>query len=238
MPSIQEIMTRLENVEKAVRRDNVALNKIREELRESDKSTSRVPPVPMPEPEPVDPLKDAQFREPEPAVPEPNEADPVQKDGFQDAINADLTEFSAKQVGQALLDKVCIPYGCREKVFIMEKGDSVRAQPFRLTDKYYKVLPIDRIQLVLDKTKVDEIEWEAEEYDCDDIARKLVTRCVDLGINSVGRIMSWSGEHAFCIAIVYDGDELDFVFIEPQTDEIITSLEGKYDLSNALIIIS
>lgn len=156
-------------------------------------------------------------------------------------IAQDAVEVGADVVAEALLNDVCVKHGCREKVFIMEKGDFVRAQPFRLTDSQYQVVSKQTIKQILDTTAVDKIDWEAEEYDCDDIARKLVTRCVDLGINSVGRVMSWSGKHAFCIAVVQGEDtetSIEFVFIEPQTDEIITSLEGKYDLSNALIIIS
>ena len=91
---------------------------------------------------------------------------------------------------------------------------------------------------ILEETAVDAIQWQAEGYDCEDIARKFVTRCCDLGINSVGRVMAWSGSHAFCVAIVQDGASVDFVFVEPQTDQIVEKFEGMYDISDALIIIS
>lgn len=154
------------------------------------------------------------------------------------AIAKDVREVDANTIANALLNTICIPHNCREDVFIMEEGRSVRGQPFRFTDSTYKVMSRQMLQRVLQETQIDAVEWQQNSYDCEDIARKFVTRCVDLGINSVGRVMSWSGKHAFCVAIVQSGDGVDFVFLEPQTDQIVTRLEGNYDLSNALIVIS
>lgn len=154
------------------------------------------------------------------------------------AIAEDVREVDANTVANALLNRICIPHNCREDVFIMEEGRSVRGQPFRLTDRHYKVVSRDMLARILDETKVDALEYEAQAFDCEDFARRLVSRAVSLGINSVGRVMSWSGEHAFNIAIVQRGDGVEVVFIESQTDQIVTVLEGNYDLSNALIVIS
>lgn len=154
------------------------------------------------------------------------------------AIAGDASEVDANTIANALLNKVCVPHNCREDAFVMEKGESVRVQPFRLTDSSYKVVSRSMLERILKETQIDAIVWQESDYDCEDIARKFVTRCVDLGINSVGRVMSWSGNHAFCVAVVKDGNGVDFVFLEPQTDQIVDVLEGKYDLNNALIIIS
>ena len=158
--------------------------------------------------------------------------------GLRQAIDDDSEDVSSADIGNALLNQVCVTMDCRETAFIMEKGESVRTQPFRLTDGTYKVVTRETIERLVKETKVDEIEWTAEEYDCDDIARKFVTRCVDLGLNSVGRVMSWSGKHAFNIAVIREGDGIEFVFIEPQTDEFVVAGVGNYSLENALIIIS
>ena len=158
--------------------------------------------------------------------------------GLKQVIADDVKEVSAADMGNALLNQICIPYKCREDAFIMEEGKTVRVQPYRLTDSTYNVVSKAVIERLVSETKVDEIVWTAEEYDCDDIARKFVTRSVDLGLNSVGRVMSWSGGHAFCIAAVQDGDGVKFVFIEPQTDEFIEPGDGAYSLENALIIIA
>lgn len=155
-----------------------------------------------------------------------------------EAISGDVKEVGANDVANMLLNDVCIKHNCREDVFIMEKGDNVRGQPFRLTDSTYKVVGDDMFDRILRETQVDAIQWQSNDYDCEDIARKFVTRCVDLGINSVGRVMSWSGGHAFCVAIIQDGKGVKPVFVEPQTDQIIESLTGKYSLDNALIVIA
>lgn len=169
------------------------------------------------------------------------EGDLIEVDPFVDlkaAIAEDVKVVDAGMVGQAILEQVCIPYDCREEVFIMETGETQRAQPFRTTDAEYTIASKAMLIRILRETKVDAIPWQSEIYDCEKIARKFVTRCADLGINSVGRVISWSGEHAFCLAIVQKGDGVEAVFLEPQNDKIVTVLEGNYDLSNALIVIS
>lgn len=158
--------------------------------------------------------------------------------GLKRAIERDVKAFSQNEIANAMLNELCIKFGCRESAYVMEEGRSINVQPFRLTDGTYKVVSRNMLQRILRETKVDAIEWQSDSYDCEDIARKFATRCADLGINSVGRVMSWSGRHAFCIAVVQSGDGVAFEFIEPQTDEFIEVLEGKYDLSNALIVIS
>ena len=158
--------------------------------------------------------------------------------GLKSDIAQDAVEVHADVIAQGLLEDVCIAKNCRENAFVMEEGKSVRTQPFRLTDSSYKVVSREMLKRILEETQVDAIKWQAEGYDCEDIARKFVTRCADLGVNSVGRVMSWSGKHAFCIAVVQLGTDIEFVFIEPQTDQIIDAGSGKYDLENALIVIS
>lgn len=162
--------------------------------------------------------------------------------GLKADIQADIKVYDANTVAQAMLHEVIAPKNnrnqSRESVMSMETGETLKVQPFRLTDATYKVVSREMLDRIMAETAVDAIEWQAEDYDCEDIARKFVTKCCDLGINSVGRVMAWSGQHAFCVAVVQDGPSVDFVFIEPQTDEIITEFTGNYDISNALIIIA
>lgn len=158
-------------------------------------------------------------------------------EGLKASIKADAREVSAATVANALLHQVCIPHNCREETFVMETGESVRTQPFRLTDSVYKLVSLPMLESIIEETKVDSIRWRSESYDCEDIVRKFVTRCVDLGINSVGRVFSWSGGHAFNIGAVHVDGELAFKLIEPQTDRFVEP-QGEYSLENALIIIS
>ena len=154
------------------------------------------------------------------------------------AIEADAITVDANTIANMLLNDVCIKHDCRENVFIMEKGESVKGQPFRLTDSAYQVVSREMMQRILKETRVDAIEYEAQDFDCEDFARHLVSRAVSLGVNSWGRVFGWSGHHAFNIAIVQKGDGVEAVFIEAQTDQIVNVFDGKYNLSNALIVIS
>ena len=76
----------------------------------------------------------------------------------------------------------------------------------------------------------------------------MVAEAHSYGLNSVGRVKSWSGGHAFNAAVVSVGDgDLELVFFEPQDqtkDKIVTEEEilgdenSKYSLENALVIIA
>lgn len=155
------------------------------------------------------------------------------------AIDENARQVSAGEVGQVMLHDVCIRFNARKDAFVMETGERIRVQPFELTDSTYKVVDRAMLDRILHETKVDQVEWRAEEEDCEDIARRFVQRCSDLGLNSVGRIFSMSGQHAFCIAIVTVDDGLEVVFLEPQADRIVDPLAGgKYDLGNCFMVIS
>ena len=163
-------------------------------------------------------------------------------DTLKAAIAGDVREYDASVLSQALLHEVVAPKDdkqrCREEVMCMETGEMHKMQPFRFTDAKYDVVSREMLDRILKETQVDQIKWVEEKMDCEKIARKFVTLATDLGVDSVGRVKSWSGGHAFCIAAVQDGASVDFVFFEPQNDKIITEFEGNYDMSNALIIIS
>ena len=135
--------------------------------------------------------------------------------------------------------KTILRTGSRELAFSPDKGVYEPIQPIRFPDSRYQLLDKETLIYLLKETNIDKIKYQKEVMDCEDIARALVQRCSDFGINSVGRVFSWSGGHSFNIAAVYNEDsEIEFVFIEPQTDQIITELTGQYDISNALMIIS
>lgn len=173
------------------------------------------------------------------ATPVPTPA-PAPQDDFSElkaAIADNAKEFTSADIGNAMIMNPVIRTA-RENAFVMETGKHVKVQPFRLTDSNFKVVSKDMLERILSETKIDAIEYTAESMDCEDFARFFVNKCVSLGINSVGRVFSWTGKHAFCVAVVYTDTGLDFLFIEPQSDEIVEVGEGMYDLENSLIIIS
>ena len=156
---------------------------------------------------------------------------------FRAVVAHDMKEYTQETVNAAFYSEVCKKFNCFETVQL-RNGTTGQSYPLRLPDAKYYVPSRDMLDRILRETKVDEVEWVKDKEDCEDIARLFVQRCNDIGINSVGRVMAWSGGHAFCVAIVQDGTSVDFVFLEPQTDEIITDMSDMYDITNALIIIS
>lgn len=166
-------------------------------------------------------------------------------------IAQDIKTYDANTIGQALLHEVVAPKHnknfCRNEVMVIETGEMVRVQPFELTDALYNVPTREMLNRAIKETEVELIQWQAEEMDCEKIARKFVTIFGDLGIDSVGRVLAKSGNHCFVIAAVQQGASVDFLFIEPQTDAIVEPVsfdpttadeQNKYNIYNALIVIS
>lgn len=154
-------------------------------------------------------------------------------------VSLDVYPFSAADVANAIMNHPQLR-DARELVMKPETGVMEKMQSFRFTDGTFMVPSRETFQRLVAETKIDEVEWVKEVSDCEDICLRFNARCIELGINSCGRIMSWSGGHCFIIAIVRDGDSLGFAFLEPQTDKFLTDEvgEGRYALDNCLIIIN
>ena len=156
------------------------------------------------------------------------------------AIEEDVVEYSASDIATALISHPELSEA-REYVMHPETGRVEKMQAFRFTDGTYRVPTREMFQRIVDETKIDEIEWVAEKSDCEDISLRFNARCIELGLNSCGRVMSWSGGHCFIIAVVRDEEGLGFACLEPQTDKILSSDElgeGSYSLENCLILIN
>jgi len=182
--------------------------------------------------------------------------------GLKADIQADIKVYDAGVVGQALMNQVALRNGnndfCRHEAFVMRTGETTRVQPFVLTDALYDVPTEDMLKRVLATTDIDKIKWVAEKMDCEKIAREFVDACAELGLtDAVGRIFAASGNHAFIVALVQDGEDVKVVFIEPQNDEFVEPIslkdkaaitaylsEGgdkdqlKYNIYNALMVVS
>lgn len=163
---------------------------------------------------------------------EPPRGDPEPEKSLPDGT------ISAGDLANEILNQIVIPHNAREEVMVPETGERVKVQPFRLTDSEYKLPTKDELMAAIEKTKVDEMQYVAEAWDCEDFARRFVSKMHEEGIKTAGRITAWSGEHAFNIVAV-QGDPVEFIFVEPQTDAIVAPYsEDKYNIENCLIIIS
>lgn len=157
---------------------------------------------------------------------------------LRSAISEDASLFTAGDVMQAYLKHPEL-IKARETVWDMDSGKERKMQPVRLTDGNFKVLTKPMIEQVVAETKIDEVEWAADVSDCEDICLRFNSRCLELGFNSCGRVMSWAGQHCFIVFLYRDEtNKLGFLFFEPQTDQFITEFVDNYSLENCLIVIN
>ena len=160
--------------------------------------------------------------------------------GLKETIKNDTFKVGMNDVGRLLMQEVAIKLNCRHDAVVMEQpGKTVRVQPFMLTDSVYNVVSQSTLKRIMKETQGDRIKYQSEEYDCEDFARRFVQSCVDLGVNSVGRVLSASARHAFNIGIVHQNKKrLTVVFIEPQADTFVEAGKRGYEMNDALMVIS
>ena len=209
---------------------------------------------PEPEPEP----KDMGFTD-DPTKPEPKET--ATSDRFptdtpeeapvletvdaeavlKDDIETDVRTYGVQNVVAGLMANPKLK-NAREKVMDPSTGELREVQAFRLTDGTFRVPSIEMVERIVAETDIDEIEWVKGVQDCEDISLRFNAKCLELGINSCGRVLSWSGGHCFIICMAYDATgTLVFKFLEPQTDQFLSDEQvgsGMYSLENCLIIIN
>lgn len=174
--------------------------------------------------------------------PEPKPKAPDTDDDFAELkqlIKDDSVEFSSNDVLNTFMSHPILR-NVRENAFVMETGEHVKVQPIRLTDGNYKVVSMATIEEVAKQTKIDQVEWVADVSDCEDICLRFNSRCLELGMNSCGRIMSWSGNHCFIVFLYRTEDnQVNFAFFEPQTDQFVAlDSEPKYSSENCFMIIN
>ena len=107
-----------------------------------------------------------------------------------------------------------------------------------LVDSKYYAIPWEVWRDIVQFTKVDAGQYRKDRYDCDDFAvvlKAVVSR--KFALNSAGIIFDYSGGHAYTALIVADENRTPFmVFVEPQTDGLVTRMEGAYDAEFGIAI--
>ena len=109
-----------------------------------------------------------------------------------------------------------------------------------IVDKNYYAIPWELWCDVIEHTKIDAGQYRTDRYDCDDFAivlKGVVSR--KFALNSAGIVFDYSGGHAYTALLVANDDETKspfIVFIEPQTDGLITNFEGAYDAEFGIAI--
>ena len=114
----------------------------------------------------------------------------------------------------------------------------------------HKVFPLDGIYYVpehsdfmkmLKKTKVDEIKYLSEKFDCESFSFYLHSiLALNYNINSCGIVISYESGHAFNIIVTHKSGILQTYILEPQDDKIWKPEDndsGRYIIENQIILI-
>lgn len=99
---------------------------------------------------------------------------------------------------------------------------------------YFAVTPGDLDDLRLVANLVEYLPYRPERFDCDNFAELFaVLAAFFAGVNAVGTVYDWGGQHAYNLIVLSNGDP---ILYEPQSDEIIELNGEEYDLTNAMIM--
>ena len=96
-------------------------------------------------------------------------------------------------------------------------------------DREYAALTLGQAQQILDETRVDDVAWQAEKTDCDNIARYMASRvAVMYGLNSVAVVDAIDEGHSYCAFLLHDSEGNTYLRgFEPQTDQWRDDVEPK-----------
>ena len=101
------------------------------------------------------------------------------------------------------------------------KADPVKFQMNILDREGYIAVPADLMDRLMEFNKIDERDYKADDYDCDDFALDLwywMKRVA--GVNAFGKVIDWSGSHSYNAAfLIQDDGSLVCKALEPQRDD-------------------
>lgn len=122
---------------------------------------------------------------------------------------------------QALLDLIkqtAVQVRSREVISAVYDSGLRRLRPM-LLDATFTALPMSTWQAILKWSDVDRVRYVASRRDCDNFALALSGQVsLRLAVNGCGVVVDYSGCHAYCCLLVADGDDLQVVLCEPQSD--------------------
>ena len=123
--------------------------------------------------------------------------------------------------------------------WLLPKPNWWRKRDYRvhMLDRKYKCVNVETLTEWSHDLASRQPEYVADYYDCDNFAFRMRTRAVEeLGINSVGVVISYDEAHAYNCAACYNGSELVIVFIEPQTGKTLPTSSFTGAFKRGLII--
>lgn len=124
------------------------------------------------------------------------------------------------------------------KARLHQEFDGVKIYPM---DKNYRVPSKESFTDILEQDVVDEINYQAEYFDCEDFSFLFkALSALHYRINSVGLVISYNSQHAFNVVMVEEREQLEVYKLEPQSDTLWKPEEpekDKYVVNGEIILI-
>ena len=142
-----------------------------------------------------------------------------------------------KQIKKAISDTLLSFSNPQVQTLLM--NSRYRNFRIRAVDGNYFVLPAATLELILERSSLDELVWTPDRFDCDDFAICLKAEFArQFMINSVGIVYDWSGKHAYSAAVIYNAKrQLELRTIEPQSDKTVKMGEAPMYAARAGLLI-
>lgn len=136
-----------------------------------------------------------------------------------------------------------VEFDSNRLVEIWKRSSISRLNPIIL-DSRFKAVDLNTWKLILERSRIDKYRYTNNIKDCDNFAAALFgTIPLEYGVNTVGFVIDYSGQHAYNSLVYYESDreDLRIALVEPQNDQFVTtddrlSRQEAYKALNGMII--
>lgn len=141
-------------------------------------------------------------------------------------IEQKAKSFSFEEVAAARDGSICPPYS-------LEKGGLYLEASIH---KHYRAVPWATWEQVIRHYSFHQRPYVDEFRDCDEYARVLYGMASwEFGLTGVAFVRDNTGAHAYCLLLVRDGEEVKWLFFDPQGNQKVNSLGGRYQMKDGEI---
>ena len=138
-------------------------------------------------------------------------------------VNSELGDIKWIPVSELIDVWLASPFGK-----MRPPSENWGSQSLMSLDREYAVLTLEQAKRILAETVVDDIVWQSEKTDCDNIARYMAARVSILyGVNAVAVVDAIDEGHSYCAFLLHDDGEPYLRAFEPQTDQWRDDVEPK-----------
>ena len=102
------------------------------------------------------------------------------------------------------------------------------ASAFQLiaVDSKYTIPTQEGLNKLLAEVQTNHFHYTAETFDCDDFALAFKSLSnIFFGINGIGWVLNFSGQHSYNVVFTHDQGELSLSVVEPQQDATVAKTQ-------------